>query len=121
MTGMKLCPFCGKTETLAIVDCIELEECDQFEHCDKDTYKTVACCYNKGGCGASSGYRPTEQEAIDAWNTRHEPTCHMEQSGAGDDVACTNCGAYNISPFRDSGGHLVIPAYCPSCGCKVVD
>lgn len=115
MTELKECPFCRKTETLAIVDCIELEECDQFEHCDKDTYKTVVCRYDEGGCGASSGYRPTEQEAIDAWNTRHERICQKipgKMKYGTRMPKCSECGQ-SLGDARWT--------YCPKCGCKVVD
>lgn len=58
MTKLKPCPFCGSTS----VDV-------------KDDYHPVpnyyaVCDYNKGGCGASSGYCRTEEEAIEAWNRR---------------------------------------------------
>jgi len=63
------CPFCGKTNTLAIGK----------THLGMTTYVTgVRCIIDKGGCGASggTGYRddwqtpPTEADAIKAWNRR---------------------------------------------------
>ena len=53
---LKSCPFCRKKHTAEIANC--------------EPYKTVVCNVNKGGCGASGGYYPTESEAIEAWNRR---------------------------------------------------
>ena len=52
---LKPCPFCGGR---AIID-----------GCD-DTLWIVIC----KECNASIGYKETEQEAIDAWNSRVQPT-----------------------------------------------
>lgn len=116
---LKPCPFCGKTETLAIADCIELEECEQFEHCNKNTFKMVACCYNEGGCGASSAYRPTELEAIEAWNTRHVPTCTLNE----EEIAYKDGQRYTTILSCSHCSRQVIPGamYCQHCGYKVVD
>lgn len=57
---IKRCPFCGG---MAIV------VKDNFQY---EQYQ-VMCPYmggGKGGCGASSGYYETMQEAMDAWNRR---------------------------------------------------
>lgn len=109
MIDLEECPICGKQP--------ERHVCKR--NLDEDSYYVVYECRQEDH--TVSGKGDSDLEAIDAWNTRHEPICHMEQSGAGEDVACENCGAYNIAPFRDSEGHLVIPTYCPSCGSKVVD
>ena len=53
--SLKPCPFCGGH---AIID-----------GCD-DTLWIVIC----KECNASIGYKETEQEAIEAWNSRVEPT-----------------------------------------------
>ena len=79
----KPCPFCGKTGTTEITTVQDLEECKNFEDTekcpcyedfeeDKDRcpYKTVVCCFYKGGCGATCGYYPTIEKAVAAWNTR---------------------------------------------------
>ena len=58
MKELKKCPFCGKTDTLEVGS-------------DRRTgYWNVVCNYNLGGCGASSGYRKEEKDAIEAWNRR---------------------------------------------------
>lgn len=69
MKELKPCPFCGG-EKLIITGCKELEECSNFEKCERTYYYTVCCDFNQGGCGASSGYRLNEEEAIEAWNRR---------------------------------------------------
>jgi hypothetical protein len=30
----------------------------------------VVCSWNEGGCGSNGMWKPTEQEASDAWNRR---------------------------------------------------
>lgn len=42
MKELKPCPFCGG-EKLIITDCIELEECNNFEKCEYEPYYTVCC------------------------------------------------------------------------------
>lgn len=66
----KPCPFCGG-QSIDLDSCKGLEECENFEECSSQ-YHAIVCNWNKGGCGASSGYYPTVEEAIDAWNRRTE-------------------------------------------------
>ena len=71
MEEIKRCPFCGKN--VAVLDhCKGLEDCLNFEVCEGEGWKVVVCDFNKGGCGASSGYFKTKAEAITAWNRRFE-------------------------------------------------
>ena len=52
-------------------NCRELEDCAHFEVCDTDIlYFAYVCSVNHGGCGATTGYYETEEEAIEAWNRR---------------------------------------------------
>lgn len=64
---IKPCPFCNASET---VQC--LPESIISGNADEDTpdYFAVNCNFNLGGCGATGGYRETEEEAIKAWNNR---------------------------------------------------
>ena len=55
MEELKPCPFCKK-EVARIWE-------------DEGDF-TVVCDWGKGGCGASGGYRGTEEEAVKAWNRR---------------------------------------------------
>lgn len=109
---LKPCPMCGETKAIKISNCIRLEECDSFEYCDKGTFKLVVCDYSNGGCGASSGYRPTVQKAIEAWNTRYEPICHWEFKHH-EEIYETMCGhAFIWEPHG-------VPDHCPGCGGRV--
>ena len=69
MKELKPCPFCGG-ENIEISTCKELEDCANFEECQSIGFYSIVCNINKGGCGASSGYYPTVEEAIEAWNRR---------------------------------------------------
>ena len=69
MTELKPCPFCGG-EKIIITDCRELEKCNNFGKCESIHSYTVCCDFRQGGCGATSGYRSNEEDAIEAWNRR---------------------------------------------------
>lgn len=68
---LKPCPICGKS-VARIVSCYENSCKEADADCKECPCATVAVCcdYNKGGCGATGGYRGTEIEAIVAWNRR---------------------------------------------------
>ena len=75
---LKPCPHCGNSN-LEFTDMHDLEECGNFDtdNCPCNgyepsgcAYKSVVCSVQKGGCGASSGYYLTEEEAAEAWNNR---------------------------------------------------
>ena len=86
MKELMPCPFCGKEGTAQVETARSCEECRNFENEElcpaydpynydpgtEDTcpYKAVVCCCHKGGCGASSGWHPSAEKAIEAWNTR---------------------------------------------------
>lgn len=76
---LKPCPHCGSIN-LEFTDMHNLEECGNFDtdycpcneydstaHC---AYTSVVCTVQKGGCGASSGYYLTKEEAAESWNRR---------------------------------------------------
>lgn len=77
---LKPCPFCGAKATI-ITNAHELKECANFDYdncpCNEYeggscSYYTIVCSVNNDGCGASSGYYPTIEQAINAWNRRAE-------------------------------------------------
>lgn len=55
---LRRCPFCGN-KNLTIIDNDEAY-----------TNYSVCCDYLKGGCGSTSGFRETKEEAIELWNKR---------------------------------------------------
>jgi Lar family restriction alleviation protein len=55
--NFKPCPHCGCTNPEAV-----------HQNNSEEVRHSVAC----PNCGASSGLRSTEEEAVDAWNRRHE-------------------------------------------------
>lgn len=69
MKELKPCPFCG-SEKLIIAGCRGLNECNNCEECENEYRYAVCCDFTEGGCGATSGYRLNEEEAIEAWNRR---------------------------------------------------
>lgn len=98
MTELLPCPFCGG---------------------EAHTYKTIAERYcaicNKPFC-ASVGPFDTEAEAIAAWNTRAERTCHettIDKFFNG----CDSCGY--MWQFFYRIGKRERPNYCPNCGARV--
>ena len=56
---LKPCPFCGNKD---------VEICEVWS--GRFHGKAVNCNFTDGGCGANSGSRETEAEAIEAWNRR---------------------------------------------------
>ena len=68
---LKPCPYCGKS-VARIVNCYENNCREDTSDCAGEYCHTVAVCcdFYKGGCGATGGYRKTEEEAIGAWNRR---------------------------------------------------
>ena len=106
MSELLACPFCGGEAEL------------QRWH----TKPYVSC--TQCGCSMPDTHQ-TEEQAIEAWNTRHERMCHVvkvtrtlrsmlhgEQEVT--DEKCSECGGYMDVGFG------VIRNYCPRCGCKVV-
>ena len=105
------CPFCG-------CDCIDEYEGD---------FGNVVYCMQ---CGVMMGEpihldfrspRVSIEQAIAAWNTRTERTCHLSEKN---DI-CSSCGAciqrITHSVYDMGDGYACRPSYCPSCGAKVVD
>lgn len=67
MAELKSCPFCNNNKISVVVDNAEysLGLIDET-----DVHFKVICSTTSCGCGASSGWRNTKQEAIECWNTR---------------------------------------------------
>lgn len=66
------CPFCGRTDTVFIYDNNEMQMlCMDDDDYDENPEYLVGCDALYGGCGSSSGYKKTKEEAIQLWNTRY--------------------------------------------------
>ena len=106
MSELLPCPFCGGED-------VEIDHASTYDVHHPDVYE-VHC----PDCGGRSGEGWTEDEAIAAWNTRAERTCHetmIDKFFHG----CDSCG-YMWEVFY-SFGKKQRPNYCPYCGAKVVE
>ena len=105
MTELLFCPFCGG-EARAW----------KYSHPTRGEYWRVAC--NEPFC-CISGDRPTEAEAIAAWNTRSAGTCeNANLYGYSRRFECSACG-YSVIAHNCEERIDEIPNYCPNCGRKV--
>lgn len=83
--NLRKCPFCGAdvavvTTVKELQDCKHFEDgmCPRFEYNDYESEGwewdcsmfSVVCDYTNGGCGASTGWKKTVQEAVEDWNKR---------------------------------------------------
>ena len=101
-TTLEPCPFCGGEA--------QYSEESRFHIC------WVYC----SGCGAASGYRNTEAEAIAAWNKRHVKTCHAESDLS--EWVCSNCQCWiPLGLTQENIKYASEWRFCPNCGAKVVD
>ena len=108
MSELKPCPFCGG------------EARTSGERFENTILSWVFC----SSCGAAGGYRHTEAEAITAWNTRAERTCHDVKPSL-PFFKCDSCGMEDMGGtelwIQDGFYRSQKPNYCPNCGAKVVD
>ena len=109
-TELKPCPFCGSK---AVVQRMY----------DGNPY---VCCV--GDCPVVLDGE-TEQEAIEAWNTRAERTTRFELLATevdknGDALAvgvhCALCGLLDEEAVGADPDNWMLWRYCPNCGAKVV-
>lgn len=63
------CPFCGK-DVAMFTNCQELEVCNEHKTCDVSHYSAIVCSFTLKGCGATTGFYPTPEQAAEAWNQR---------------------------------------------------
>jgi len=77
MINLLPCPFCGNDATIVVLDENDLCGCDCVR---SKPYFAIVCSISeispvptadwKPGCGASSGFAPTGEEAAKKWNRR---------------------------------------------------
>ena len=70
MIELKKCPFSGKITTVTIATAEEMGDCKDGADCIECGHFCAVCDYTGGGCGASSRYARTPEEAAEAWNRR---------------------------------------------------
>lgn len=63
------CPFCGKRVAI-FARCQEMQICTEYRKCQESHYVCVVCSFSRQGCGASTGFFPSREEAAAAWNRR---------------------------------------------------
>lgn len=102
MTELKPCPFCGGTNLKikgGIGKYVRCLDCDNGAH------------FPERGSTANEG------DAIKAWNTRAERTCHLEripyEPGEYEGMRCSVCKTVDLE--------MGVGPYCPGCGAKVVE
>lgn len=100
MSELLLCPFCGGEAHM------------ESKHYGDTHYWRVWC--QTPFCAFMS-VAPTEQQAIEAWNTRAERTCELEFDFGMTAIQCSKCH-YRLP----KGTHLMEVNYCPNCGAKVM-
>ena len=109
------CPFCGSEASVKVLEYDD--DCKVWGvFCESD----LASEYSHGHFVDNYA---TEAEAIAAWNSRAERTCHIE--GRYGNQYCTCCGEMvgtwdSTSELYVSGNMVELWNYCPNCGAKVV-
>ena len=67
VTELNPCPFCGSTTAPTVMNQNEAQWLDN----DAENLSMVVCCAaKKFGCGASTGFCDTAEQAVEAWNRR---------------------------------------------------
>lgn len=98
MQQLKPCPFCGADGKLV-----------NIPDCNGSLNWAVICGDIRCKVCPCTSYHETEQEAVDAWNTRAERTCEIEKAVFG--YECNKCHERIFEAVN----------YCPNCGARVVE
>lgn len=98
---LKPCPFCGSEARFEV-----------------DGERGWICCSNEDCTAWDTEIFSTTDEAIKAWNTRAEKTCH-NKSKFSDCFECSECDFYT----EDAAGLLIGELFkrCPVCEAKVIN
>lgn len=112
MSELLPCPFCGSKSDVHVKVSVYSEFNSPIRHSFEGE-----CLH----CGATSRKCPTKEEAIEAWNTRVERTCHFDQT----DEIPTISGMIRVWECSDCGRECEelngVYEYCPHCKAKVVE
>ena len=68
MHELKPCPFCGSMTAPTVMN--ESEALFNIDADGEDMSMVVCCAAKKFGCGASTGFCDTAEQAVEAWNRR---------------------------------------------------
>ena len=115
---LKPCPFCGRKPKLYR----KFYQTPWYFH-----YRHVVECLDDNCLVKPKVVYDEECDAITAWNTRAEKTCHrvgsIEDGYSFNDFKCSECGAVLLRCCIDVEGEGVFskPKFCPWCGAKVVE
>ena len=121
MAELKPCPFCGgeNCETYKVDETVFSQ--NKYLTLREDMMKLILWgtgCYD---CSAQIYGFDTEQEAIEAWNTRAEKTCKPEVEHHGDLILTRYpCCGYELKEYRYSPYPEVAFNNCPNFGARVV-
>ena len=113
MDRLKPCTFCGgEAETWSHY--FEEEDMTLWQvRCKERPYSVEHPCYTADSFISFE----TEAEAVEAWNTRAERTCHDMLGGSySSDMECSECRTRWYVGCMTNGEWN----YCPNCGAKVV-
>ena len=113
---LKPCPFCGGDAETCSYYFEEKDRTSWQVRCKERPYDVEHPCYTADSFISFA----TEAEAVEAWNTRAERTCKIENAGKVPENIiesetvwfCSECG----SPIYND----MTPSYCIYCGAKVV-
>lgn len=97
---LKDCPFCGSN---AVV--VNNSGAGMYAYCKSCDAIGTHVPYDEDN-------RTATLEAIEAWNTRYQPTCHWERTDRCT-WTCSNCGVETEVLYQ-------YWLHCPVCGAKVV-
>ena len=103
---LKSCPFCGGEAVTASVVISWLSD---------EPLAQVRC----KECGvANTGLMDSMDEAVAAWNRRHERTCVLDDFDCVGCVTCLECGGIMSTCSDEAPVSPII--YCSHCGARVV-
>ena len=106
MSELLPCPFCGGEAEMLTAESMN------------GGYLFGIMCND---CRSRGDVYDTEAEAVEAWNTRAERTCHDVKPNLSY-FLCDSCdmGGGTELWIKDGFYRDVKPSYCPNCGAKVV-
>lgn len=109
MDNLKPCPFCRSKQTI-----------EEIAQDGVPGYMLKHMC-----CMIRPSWWTIKEEAIKAWNTRAERTCHHVDDGiewVDEEFCCSECGCTTSLTMSSltviSDGEL---NYCPNCGARIID